>query len=395
MKKRVLRIINRLNLGGPTYNVTYLSKFMDDEYDTLLVAGIKLESEASSEFIINKYEINATYVKHMYREINIFNDIKAYYEIKKIIKEFKPDIVHTHAAKSGALGRLAAYSEKVPVIIHTFHGHVFHSYFSKFKTNLYILIEKFLANKSTCIIAISNEQKKELSNKFNICSDKKIKVIPLGFDLKKFQEKISEKRNVFREKYNLNKGELGIGIVGRLTAIKNHTFFLDMIKIVKNKTNKKLRFFIVGDGEDMSKLKSYCNIHEINFTDHNDAIHDKTLCFTSWIKDIDVVYSGLDIVTLTSLNEGTPVAIIEALAANKPVVCTRVGGIEDVVDENKNGFIVDKNDVLAFSNKLLKLIEDNKLRNAFSSCGFNHVQNRYSYLRLVDDMKNLYSKLLP
>ena len=148
-KIRVLRIINRFNLGGPTYNVAYLSKYLSDDFETLLVGGAKDESEESSDFIVNNLGLKPIIVEEMMREIDFKNDFTAYKKIKKIIQEYKPDIVHTHASKAGTLGRLAAASSGVPIIIHTFHGHVFHSYFGKLKTAFYKNIEHFLAKKST------------------------------------------------------------------------------------------------------------------------------------------------------------------------------------------------------------------------------------------------------
>ena len=190
---RVLRIINRFNLGGPTFNVTYLSKYMSDEYETMLIGGEKEDSEDSSIFILENLGLKPVLIPEMKRSINPINDLKAYYKIKKIIKDFKPDIVHTHAAKSGALGRLAAYNCNVPVIVNTFHGHVFHSYFGKTKTLFYKTIERWLAKKSTKIIAISEIQKEELWKQHKICKKDKLAVIPLGFDLDRFQENTEEK----------------------------------------------------------------------------------------------------------------------------------------------------------------------------------------------------------
>ena len=159
---KVLRIINRFNLGGPTYNVAYLSKYMSDEFETLLVGGAKDSTEESSNFIVENLGLKPVIVEEMLREIDIKNDFTAFRKLKKIIREFKPDIVHTHASKAGTLGRLAAASCGVPIIVHTFHGHVFHSYFGKLKTTFYKNIERYLAKKSTAIIAISEIQKKEL-----------------------------------------------------------------------------------------------------------------------------------------------------------------------------------------------------------------------------------------
>ncbi|MBT7622986.1 MAG: glycosyltransferase, partial [Flavobacteriaceae bacterium] len=156
MRIRILRIMHRINIGGPTHHAGYLTKYLNnDEFETLLISGIINKDEESGEHILNEIGVKVEYVKNMGRSINLLKDIKSYFEIKGIIKKFRPHIVHTHAAKSGTLGRLAAISENIPLIIHTFHGHVFHSYFGKFKTKIYLLIERYLAKKSDKIIAIS------------------------------------------------------------------------------------------------------------------------------------------------------------------------------------------------------------------------------------------------
>ena len=179
--------MHRVNVGGPTYHAAYLTKHLNNNnFETLLVSGNLNIGEKSGEYILKELGVKVNYIKNMYRPINLKKDLRAYYELRKIIKKYKPHIVHTHAAKSGALGRLAAIHEKTPIIIHTFHGHVFHSYFGVLKTNIYLYIERYLAKKSTKIIAISELQKNELVNEFNICSNNKINVVPLGFDLNKF-----------------------------------------------------------------------------------------------------------------------------------------------------------------------------------------------------------------
>ena len=163
---RVLRIINRLNLGGPTYNAALLTKYLAPEFETMLIAGVKMDSEESSENICRDLGINFIKIPEMSREIKLSHDYAAYNKIKKHIKDFKPDIVHTHASKAGALGRLAAISAQVPVVVHTFHGHVFHSYFNSLKSKAFLRIERYLANRSSAIVAISEHQKDELVNKF-------------------------------------------------------------------------------------------------------------------------------------------------------------------------------------------------------------------------------------
>lgn len=394
---KVLRIINRLNLGGPTYNVAYLSKYLAPEYETLLVAGMKDESEASSEFIVNNMGLKPIYIRDMHRNINLLNDYIAYKQIKKLIKDYKPDIVHTHAAKAGAIGRLAAHHCKVPVIIHTFHGHVFHSYFrNQLKTKIFIALERMLAGISSKIIAVSNKQKEELASTYRICQENKIEVVPLGFDLSRFQADQKEKRLSFRKKYNLDENEIAIGIIGRIVPIKNHSLFLKAFKQLRTSTKKKLRAFIVGDGEDRSKIESLAQELDISYTTatDNEVAKKKPLTFTSWIKEVDWVIAGLDIITLTSKNEGTPVSLIEAQAANKPIVTTKVGGIEDIIIPNVTALLSENDSVDSFSNNILKLVEDVSLRQQMSQNGWNHVKDNFDYLQLVRKTKELYDNLL-
>ncbi len=391
---KVLRIINRFNLGGPTYNVAYLTKYMSSDYETLLVGGAKDDSEESSDFILKNLALKPLIIEEMLREINIINDYIAYKKLKKIIQEFKPDIVHTHASKAGVLGRLAAASCGVPVIIHTFHGHVFHSYFGKLKTEFYKKIERFLARKSTAIIALSERQKDELVNLHRICNVKKVHVIPLGFDLSKFQENIETKRDTFRKKYNIDDDEIVISIIGRLVPVKNHALFLEALKKVSEQTTKKIRGFIIGDGEFRQEIEMRAKELEIPFIDGTKTNEKTLLTFTSWIKEIDIALAGSDIIALTSFNEGTPVSLIEAQAANKPIISTKVGGIENVVLVHQTALLSENNQVEQFAENLLKLIEDDALRLSMSQKGWHHVKEKFHYTRLVSDMEKLYSKLL-
>lgn len=392
---RILRIINRFNLGGPTYNAAYLSRYMPDDFETMLVGGEKDESEDSSEFIVKNLGLNPIIIPEMKREIDLRNDFEAYRKMQQIIKDFKPDIVHTHASKAGTIGRLAASNMKVPVIIHTFHGHVFHSYFGKMKTVMYKNIERNLARKSSCIIAISEKQKAELCLVHRICKPEKIKVVPLGFDLSRFTEQMDEKRMAFRSRYQLDEDEIAIGIIGRLVPVKNHRLFLEAAKIVLENTTKKLRFFIIGDGEDRLRIEANARELGIPFMDAMTQTGKSPLTFTSWIKDIDVANAGLDIVTLTSLNEGTPVSLIEAQAANKPIVSTNVGGIENVVIEGITALLSNsKSDAEKFASLILELTENDEKRNTLGRVGWEHVKNRFHYTRLIRDISELYYEML-
>ncbi|MBS1763553.1 MAG: glycosyltransferase [Bacteroidetes bacterium] len=390
---KVLRIINRLNLGGITYNVTYLTRFMAPEYETMLVSGMKDDEEESSEFILDQYGVKAHYVKEMKREINFASDRKAYLEIKDLIKKFKPDIVHTHAAKAGALGRLAAIACNVPVIVHTFHGHTFHSYFSPLKTRFFIEIERYLARKSTAIITISQLQKEEICNRFKICPPEKAHIIPLGFDLSRFKENMDEKRKQFRQEFNIAEDCLAVGIIGRFAMIKNHSFFLEAFKALTERTNKRVIAVLVGDGEERENILQVCKRLSLPVATHGASPETKVV-FTSWIKDVDRALAGLDVVCLTSHNEGTPVSLIEAQAASKPVVSTRVGGIENVVKVNETGLLSDAGDLQQFVHNLLRVIENEQLRNNLVSNSWTFVKDKFHYTRLVKDTKFLYNELL-
>jgi glycosyltransferase involved in cell wall biosynthesis len=391
---KVLRIINRFNLGGPTYNVAYLSKFMEPQYQTILVGGEKDETEDSSQFILDKLGLKPIIIQEMKREIDIKNDRIAYLKIRQLIREHKPDIVHTHASKAGTIGRLAARAENVPVIIHTFHGHVFHSYFGKLKTLFYKNIERFLALISTRIIAISEIQKNELSEIHKISTKDKIEIIPLGFDLNKFQENTLEKRNLFREKYKLNQQTVAIGIIGRLVPVKNHELFLNAISFLQQTSKIKFKAFIIGDGELRKQLENSAKEKQLEFETPEKENQNAIVVFTSWIKEVDVALSGLDIVALTSFNEGTPVSLIEAQAAGKPIVSTNVGGIENVVIKNRTALLSDIDKPESFFSNLKTLTEDENLRKEMAAIGWQHVFEKFHYNRLVKDMQNLYEKLL-
>jgi len=388
---KVLRIVNRFNLGGPTYNVAYLSRYLSKDFKTILVGGDKEESESSSMHILNDIGVRPIIIPEMKRSIGN-NDVVAYYKLKEIIKRFKPDIVHTHASKAGVLGRLAAHNCGVPAIFHTFHGHVFHSYFNKPKTEFFKIVERKMAGYSSKIITISNIQKHEIGDIHQICNPDKIEVIPLGFDLSRFQLNQEEKRAKFRTQYNLADDEIAIGIIGRLTAIKNHKLFIQSIQQTLNNTTSKVRAFIIGDGEMKQELVDFCNSINIGYT--FDASNKNPITFTSWIKNVDFAYAGLDVVALTSLNEGTPVTLIEAQAAGKPIVSTNVGGIEDVVIPNQTALLSPTDDVQALSNNFTQIVSSEHLRKQLATKGWEHVHHKFDYMRMVNDMENLYRKTL-
>lgn len=406
---KILRIVNRFNLGGPTFNAAYLSKYLHPEFETKLVGGLKDESEDSSEFVVQELNVDYFIINDMQRSINLKKDWRAYQQIVEIIKDFKPDIVHTHASKAGFLGRMAAIKQNIPVIVHTFHGHVFHSYFGKLKTLFYKLLERYLAKKSTMIIAISDEQKRELTVDHQICNPGKVHVIRLGFDLARFRKDQAQKRAQFRSYYGLDDDEIAIGIVGRLVPIKNHKLFLNAIAKLKKRTKKSFKAFIIGDGSEKEKIQTLTRNLQLSLGNRSGTDifqKDKSLAvpredspdcditFTSWIREIDYAYAGLDLVCLTSLNEGTPVSLIEAQASGRAVISTKVGGVENIVEHGKTGLLSDIS-LEEYVTNLLKLVEDSGMRKAMGQEGIHQVNQNYNFLRLVEETRDLYLMLLP
>ncbi|MFN5323518.1 MAG: glycosyltransferase [Bacteroidota bacterium] len=391
---RVLRIINRLNLGGPTYNAAYLTRYLAPEFETLLVAGMKDDTEESSEYIVEGMGIKPVFITDMRREIRPSSDLKAYKQIKKIIRDFKPDIVHTHAAKAGTLGRLAAYNCDVPVIVHTFHGHVFHSYFNPLKTALFKGIERGLSSISTGIIAISELQKQELCQQHKVCPESKVKVIPLGFDLDRFHATDPAIRDSFRNQFGIENDDIAIGIIGRIVHVKNHPMFIRAFKQVLSKHRGKVKAVIIGDGEDRQKIEQLCQDNTLRYSTPERPLKEFDVVFTSWIHNIESALAGCDIIAMTSYNEGTPVSLIEAQAASKPIVTTTVGGIANVVLPNQTALLSDSNDDDAMAANLIRLVESKETRDLFSKNGWPFVKERFHYQRLVDDMRSYYRFLL-
>jgi glycosyltransferase involved in cell wall biosynthesis len=227
LKTKILVILNRLVVGGQTLDTLPLLHCLSSEFDILILHGQKEKDEKDASALLKKYSLNGKYISSLKRSINPFNDVVTLFKIYRIIREFKPRIVHTHGSKSGLVGRLAAYRAGVPAIIHTFHGHLFHSYYNRFFTSVLKRSERLLGRITSTAIAISEQQKKELYEIYKILPAEKIKVIHLGITIEKSsQEKISA-RNSFREKYTIGNEVIAIGISGRIVPIKNLPMFVE------------------------------------------------------------------------------------------------------------------------------------------------------------------------
>lgn len=376
---KIIRIIDRLNIGGPAIHCILLtSRIHGEEFQAGLITGKVCDFEGDMGYLAEKEGVSPYYIEDLGRKISFFSDIRAFWKIFKILYREKPDIVHTHKSKAGILGRLAAFILRVPVIFHTFHGHIFHGYFSKAKSLLFIQLERILAFFTTKIFVISQKQYEEICFTYRIAPSSKFVIVPLGFDFTCF-ENPSCSKEIMRKEWGLSPEDRAIGIVARLTPIKNHTMFLKAAQQVLAQ-RERVKFFIIGDGEEKENLQEQAKALEIS----------NSIIFTGWIEDRSRIYQALDIVALTSQNEGTPVTLIEALFCSKAVVATKVGGVADVVQDKRNGLLVEKEDIDSLARSFLYLLDNPEECRRMGENGREEMENRYSAKRLLGDIEKIY-----
>ena len=380
--------MHRLNVGGPTYHATYLTRYLNrSKFETRLYSGNIDQSEKDGEYILREHGVVPIYVPHMFRRFNPIKDFRAFLFILQELRRFKPDIFHSHASKAGAIGRIAAYICGVPVIIHTYHGNVFSNYWGSFISAGVRTIEKFLARLTNRIIVISDLQFDEIVGKHKICKKEKASIIYLGLDLMKFNEIDSEKIEQSHTILNKGKDEYAIGIIGRLDPVKNHNLFLEMIAISKKISNKHIRGYIIGDGALRESLEKKCDDLNLKHSYKNSEDPKTDIVFLSWQSDLTSILPGLDILTLTSFNEGTPVSLIEGQAARLPIISTDVGGVKDIIAPHKLNQIVEGFDPVDFAKALIKIIENLE---KYDRPDNKKILKNFHYKRLINDIENLY-----
>lgn len=392
-RKKVVAILNRLDIGGTAMNTFPLMHGLQNYFDVTILYGDR-DSDASviSYYQINYPQVKIIPVKFLNNSYNFISDIRAVLFIKKWLQHYQIDIVHTHGSKSGLIGRLAAKFSKTPISVHTYHGHFFHSYFGKIKTSLFILLERALSRITTKLITLSNSQQQDICSIYKISAASKTIIIPLGIQIENFIVDKEKKRMSFRERFKLLDSQIGIGIVGRLAPIKNHYLFIDAAIILLKKNIDHLVFFIVGDGEKTNSVKKYL-YRELKLAfGHTDLINH--FVFTSWYTEIEEVQNGLDIVVLTSSNEGTPLSIIEAQICGKPIVATNVGGVADTIMNNETGFIVENNNANLIAEKLIELINNESLRIDLGKKATDFASVNFSLQKQIENTKQLYVQLL-
>jgi len=413
---KILRIIARLNVGGPARHVVWLTQGLKPEgYETVLVAGVVPPGEDDMSYIAAAAGVQPFTLPEMSREISL-KDAVTIWKLFRLMRRERPDIVHTHTAKAGTVGRVAGlmYRWLTPAalaghsrrcsFVHTYHGHVFHSYYGRLKTLLFLGIERFLARLATDrIIVVSEQQRREINEVFRVGRREQFAVIPLGIDISAYALWQSRQKRL-RGELNADDDQVLVGIVGRLTEIKNHHLFLQAAALLKKNTTAKVRFVIIGDGNLRGDLeaqaKSLGLIGDVSFLGARNDPED--------------FYPALDIVALTSLNEGTPLTLIEAMANARPVIATSVGGVVDLLgaaigqdtrqdvrqDEPaagyqlcERGISVTSGDAEGFAQGLARLIEDRRLRTELGARGLEFVTQNYAKERLLRDVSELYREL--
>jgi glycosyltransferase involved in cell wall biosynthesis len=382
---RVLRVIARLNVGGPALHVSYLTNELDRiGYETTLVAGSIGGSEGSMEYVARELGVEPVYLPALQREISPVRDLAAARALVRLIRTIRPDVLHTHTAKAGAVGRLAtqlAGSARPRAVVHTYHGHVLRGYFGPAKTEAFRRLEQGLARNTDALVAVSPEVKDDLVA-LGVAPPEKITVIRLGLDLDARLATAPGAAAALRAELGVPPERALVGWLGRMTEIKRVDELLRAFAQLRD-GGADADLLLVGDGPLRGTLESFAGELGIR-----DRCH-----FVGFRSDVGAIYAASDIVALTSANEGTPVTVIEAQAAGKPVVSTDVGGVRDVVTDGVSGFVVAPHDVDAVAERLSELAADPDLRVRLGEAG-RGARDRYSVPRLVSDIDHLYRELL-
>jgi glycosyltransferase involved in cell wall biosynthesis len=379
---RVMRVIARLNVGGPAVYATLLTDGLDPaRYDSLLVAGSEDVAEGNYLELRRRPLDRVHGLPALGRDIRGGADVRALAGLYRLMRRVRPHVVHTHTAKAGTLGRLAALLARVPVIVHTYHGHVFRGYFSPARTRLFLAIERTLGRHTSRLTTESEGVRQELLG-FGIGRPDRFSVLAPGLDLAPLlgSERV---RGALRRELDVAPDAVLIGIVARLVPIKAHEVFLDAAARLAAR-RPAARFLVVGDGECRGALEA--RAARLGLADR--------VRFLGWRADLDRVYADLDIVALTSDNEGSPVALIEALAAARPVVATRVGGVPDLIEDGRNGLLVPPRDPAALAAALDALLADPARQAGLGRAGRVDVTRQFGAARLLADVDVLYTTLL-
>lgn len=382
---RVLRVIARLNMGGPAIHVANLAAGLETRgYHTTLVAGSLARGEDSMAFVARRLGVGVVSVPEMERELSVLHDAQSIGRLAEIIREERPHVLHTHTAKAGAIARaaaLAAGSARPPVVLHTFHGHVLKGYFGPGRTAFFRQVERTLARFSDVLVAVSPEVRDELVE-LGVAPRAKFAVIRLGIPL---EERLGDPTSDldYRRPYGIAEDAFVVGWVGRMTGVKDTASALEIVCAVREQGIDAV-LCLVGDGPDRSRLEQVA--HDLGIA--------RACYFVGYQEDVAGYYRLFDAFLLPSVTEGTPVSAIESLASATPVVAYRVGGVPDVVRDGVDGYLVAAGSIEKAAGRLVALARDPALRARLGEAGRARVLGRYSVSRLVDDVDRLYQALL-
>jgi len=379
---KILRIITRLNVGGPAQHVVFLTGGLDGgTFQSKLAFGSIDNDEGDMSYLARERRIAFTEVDSLRNGTGLLSNLKAFQQIYRLIRRERPDLVHLHLLKARFLGGLAAKVARVPVVVETFHGDLFNGYYGNLKTQVILMAERILGHLVMDKVIAISEKVKDNIVRFNIAPFRKVEVIPLGLDLQKFAD-LTAHVGELRKELGVTQGCRLVGMIGRMVPIKGCHYFLQAAhEIIK--VDPRVRFVLVGDGILRANLEFECQQLGIS----------KAVTFLGWRKDLRRIYADLDVVVLSSLNEGTPLSIIEAMAAGKGVVATDVGGVSDVVTSGETGLLVPPKDSKVLANAVLRLLRDEKLRRSLEERAKASVYPKYDVSRLTQDMENLYLRL--
>jgi glycosyltransferase involved in cell wall biosynthesis len=383
---RILRVIARLNMGGPALHVAYLSKGLESRgYETTLVSGQLARGEDTMAFVADELGVEPVAVPSLHREVSPVYDAAAVARLVTEIRRVRPHILHTHTAKAGAVGRTAALlagAARPPVVVHTFHGHVLRGYFGPVMTRFFLETERTLARHTTKLIAVGPQVRDDLVA-LDVAPAEQFAVIRLGIDLESRVLGAEADRAAFRRLFGIPEDRFVVGWIGRMTQIKRVPDVLRSFHALRGR-GIDAALVLVGDGPDrvaVERLAAELGIARDTF-------------FVGYQRDVRPYYALFDALVLPSANEGTPVVAIEALASGRPVVATRVGGVPDVVTDGEDGILVSPEDVAGLTDALASLALDPELRARLGGAGRERVVPRYRVERLVDDVDELYRELL-
>ena len=381
---RVLRIIGRLNMGGPAHQAALLSgrRFFPDRYETLLVHGTLAPGEASLADLAEAEGATMRSVSELRQPVSPLRDSQALLKLIRVARDFKPDIVHTHTAKAGFLGRQAALAVRPrPVIVHTYHGHVLEGYFGPAKARLYLELERGLARVSDRLLGVSQATVDDLV-RLGVAPPEKFRVLPLGLDLDPLAEPSEKLRGSSREQLGVGAGEVLLVFVGRIVPIKRIDLLLRALAQAREAA-PRLRLALVGDGDERQAFERQAT--EL-------GIAGDTL-FLGYQRELRPIFAAADIAVLSSDNEGTPVSLIEAAAAGLPAVATEAGGVGEVVTAD-TGIVVPRGEVGALASAMVEMATDAQRRETCGRAARRRALGRYGAQRLLGDIDALYRELV-